>query len=61
MGYHDIRKKWNSIMNEDQVWVEIPLKDDENYYVITSIVSLSGNMGETARSIKEIENILIQA
>ena len=46
---------------KDQVWVEIPLKDNEKLLCGCIYRSPNGNIEETASSIKEIGNILIQA
>ena len=53
--------KIENTQHKDQVWVEIPLKDDEKLLCGCIYRSPSGNIEETASSIKEIGNILIQA
>ena len=53
--------KIENTQHEYQVWVDIPLKDDEKLLCGCIYRSPTENMEETARSIKEIGNILIQA
>ena len=53
--------KIENTQHKDQVWVEIPLKDDEKLLCGCIYRSPSGNIEETASSIREIGNILIQA